>query len=59
MVLADMEITGIKVDVDYLSDVEKELKKTKRLFICLLLFFVLFVSAVVFFLTLRSCTGFF
>ena len=26
-VLADMELTGIKVDVDYLSDVEKELKK--------------------------------
>jgi len=26
-VLADMELTGIKVDVDYLSEVEKELKK--------------------------------
>ena len=26
-VLADMEITGIKVDVNYLSEVEKELKK--------------------------------
>ena len=30
-VLADMELTGIKVDVDYLSKVEKELKKKMKM----------------------------